>query len=406
MDKVKVYLEVLKKHHFWVLCGIVLIVGVVAQRSGNSFFAEQYATHKGQIESTASSVERVSRDPAQPNEKFAAAIKEEHEKLQAGVGKLWTDLYVKQQSILVWPHWINEEEAKQILAVAERRPSASGNNKEALPEALLRKYMERIKEEFDPLFDILDLRHLVVAEDDENDEKSYEGLVVMDPALVDRIRKHYAWTEYPDEHKVLYSQEDLWVYRALFEIIKKTNGAASDHIYAPVKAIEKLAIAQAASVAPQSTILLPGGMKPKIYGEAPTVPPVNATGEEILEGRYVNEDGKPLPATAAPPFKEFNLIPVQMIVLVDQRRIADLLAQCANSTVPFEVRRVRINPDSSSFHRRMPAADPSKEKSSDSDEAGMLEAGYYDVPIEIHGVIFLRKPPKIAPENENVAAAG
>lgn len=406
MDKVRVYLEVLKKHHFWVLCAIVLVAGFLAQSKGKSFFAEQYTSNKGQIESAAGSVERVSRDSTQPNEKFTEAVKEEHAKLNVSVEKLWTDLYQNQETVLEWPSWVRKDEnwPQQILAVAERKPGRTLKPGEGLPDNVLRTYLELIHQEFDPLFDVLNLRREV----GEGKESGFEGLVVVDPALVKRIGDQYDWSQPPDEHKVLYAQEDLWVYRALFEIISKVNGDASDHIYAPIKAIEKLAIAQAAAAPPESSIVLPETMKPKSYPEAPSVPSADSTGEEILDGRYVDEEGKPLNGTARPPFEEFNLIPVQLVVLIDQHNIDDLLAECANSSVPFSVRRVRINPPNSTYHRAMPDPDPAKNKKNEdkTDKSQALEPGYYDIPVEIHGVVFLRKPPDVTTEEDAVAAAG
>lgn len=61
--------------------------------------------------------------------------------------------------------------------------------------------------------------------------------------------------------------------------------------------------------------------------------------------RYVDLNGNPLPANAKPPFAEFKMMPVRMYLLVDQRRLHRLLANCANSSMPVEVRRVRIRPE-------------------------------------------------------------
>lgn len=64
-----------------------------------------------------------------------------------------------------------------------------------------------------------------------------------------------------------------------------------------------------------------------------------------LQFRYVDLNGHPLPANANPPFAEFKMMPVRMYLLVDQRRLHRLLANCANSSMPVEVRRVRIRPE-------------------------------------------------------------
>ena len=73
--------------------------------------------------------------------------------------------------------------------------------------------------------------------------------------------------------------------------------------------------------------------------------PMLSRAQMALHFRYVDPNGNPLPADAKPPFAEFKMMPVRMYLLVDQRRLHRLLANCANSSMPVEVRRVRIRPE-------------------------------------------------------------
>lgn len=73
--------------------------------------------------------------------------------------------------------------------------------------------------------------------------------------------------------------------------------------------------------------------------------PMLSRAQMALHFRYVDLNGNPLPADAKPPFAEFKMMPVRMYLLVDQRRLHRLLANCANSSMPVEVRRVRIRPE-------------------------------------------------------------
>ncbi len=54
---------------------------------------------------------------------------------------------------------------------------------------------------------------------------------------------------------------------------------------------------------------------------------------------------QPLLAEDKPPYAEFNKMPICLKVAIDQTRIPDLLAACANSTMPIDIRHVRICPD-------------------------------------------------------------
>jgi hypothetical protein len=61
--------------------------------------------------------------------------------------------------------------------------------------------------------------------------------------------------------------------------------------------------------------------------------------------RYVDQNGYPLPYNATPPFKQFKMIPVHMLLVIDQRELPRLLANCANSEMPVVVRRVAVHPE-------------------------------------------------------------
>ena len=65
----------------------------------------------------------------------------------------------------------------------------------------------------------------------------------------------------------------------------------------------------------------------------------------LKDGRYVDQNGQPLPSYVTPPFKQFKMMPVCMRLGIDQRELPRLLANCANSRMPVVVRRVAIRPE-------------------------------------------------------------
>lgn len=66
---------------------------------------------------------------------------------------------------------------------------------------------------------------------------------------------------------------------------------------------------------------------------------------KILLGRYIDDEGSPLMPDDKPPFAEFNRMPVCLKLAVDQRRIPEILVSCANSSMPIDVKHVRVCPD-------------------------------------------------------------
>jgi hypothetical protein len=173
----------------------------------------------------------------------------------------------------------------------------------------------------------------------------------------------------PTSCEVRLTQENYWVYKALLNIIRKTNGDATTHAGAAVKEILALEIgktaagalgtrpgflATAAGGAGGSAVPMAeggpsaagGSMGGEIAGPGPTGAggdTTAATGDAaLLANRYVDDKMKPL-ASPDPAYPEFNMMPVHLVLVIDQRRIPDLLVQCANSTMPVEVVEMRIS---------------------------------------------------------------
>ena len=94
------------------------------------------------------------------------------------------------------------------------------------------------------------------------------------------------------------------------------------------------------------------GMMPGVPGMMPGMPGVG-DGEiseadirtALKDNRYLDAQEEPLAADASPPFAEFKRMPIIMKLIVDQRRIPEILVNCANCSMPIDVRHVRIAPD-------------------------------------------------------------
>jgi len=283
---------------------------------------------------------------------------------------------------------------------------------------------------------------------DKKKEVKWEGLVEWEGR--DAIVKQFSWEEVPSTTKVLLAQEDLWVYEALLNIIINTNMIETDEVDADgnpivrepvdqeecaVKKIEVLEIGRqvaetidrtGTSVFGAATGETEEDAKPSAgaagSGGGPTAPAAGreaAQGEaesledaDLLEVRYVDEKGQPLEAGAENRFPQFNVMPIRMRLLIDQSKVSRLLAECANSSMPVDVRRFRIRPGTGklfdsgatrggrpvSAHGGMPALGrpPTAQpvgggQSRNPDE----EKNTSDIPIEIEGVIYIYNPPTL-----------
>ena len=341
MDRVKAMLPVLKKHHFWLLTFIVVLAAVFGWWKGSAGLFEEYETARDNLNGSFTSVEGVSRQIKHPNQSYITGVNDQHNDLKIQVFRAWQLLYADQQKILQWP--------EQFKEVGELDPDAE------IPRPWPSRFHNYYTEEFEALFKKVDpVRFADVPEGADVDPEQI-GMVFWDQGQRDAIRDAYVWQTPPSTKAIRFAQEDYWVYTALLTILKRTNDAAdaTAHYNAALKVINDLRIGKSAerpttvlkfttiSESTQSSSAAAtssgGGMA---GGDSSSGPD-----DSVLEdGRYVDDKGNRLANAASGPFTEFKLMPVLIELVIDQRRIPLLLAECANSELPVEVRMVRINP--------------------------------------------------------------
>jgi hypothetical protein len=400
MDKLKPVLAGLQKYHFWVVCLLVVVVGVAISVVATADLANQYAQREKKLKSTLDTVRNISREIDHPNDGIIAALQKAHGEQKGKVWNSWKYLYEKQKKENPWPKppILSEE---FLLVVKSLKPG------EPIDEVRYREMYQNFIGRYVPkLFDIVKVRRWEEIDDDkrtdrgaarpagiggagydQQDNLKLVGKVDWDESDRERILAQFDWPDRPTSLQVWLAQEDIWVYQALLRIIKNTNKGATSHFNASVKRIETIEIGKNASQSiranagsdlsgtgqsggmgaagmgsPEAGIMEPGGggmptlgglgggMEPGMGpGAAPTIG--GAAGGEpvdidtvLKEGRYVDEDMKPLAADTEPPYAEFKMMPIRMVLVIDQRKIPELLGECANSSMPVEVRRVLLNP--------------------------------------------------------------
>ena len=240
----------------------------------------------------------------------------------------------------------------------------------------------------------------------------------------------------PKTLEVLYSQESLWILEALLNIIASVNGDA--RFNPPIKQINGITLGRGAStfagrVTPFGTVV-PGGYEggsgsgSDMYSatagsESGMNMPTTGGGAVVAEadpgtGRYVNEDyvavevsqlrtvlssAQPSPADAS--LVVAKRVPVKLNLLMDQRKVIELLTACGNARLMVEVRQVRWLPNTGAA----PAAISGTESGANGGgnmENSMRGSGYgsgaatataaagpiisqNDVPIEIAGIVYV-----------------
>ncbi|MCC6124097.1 MAG: hypothetical protein IT426_03985 [Pirellulales bacterium] len=354
MDKLKSVLNYVKKYGFWFLLGTIVVAVLGCWWLATSSVAADVKDKRTKIDESFTKVQSIAGNLQHPTQKYIESLEKEQEKLKQKVLDSWKALYEEQQKKNPWPPVLGNEFLDAIKNL---------KSNEEIPYKLRGRYWNFIKEYFPRLKEVVDWRHPKedpAAAADANlgaaaEPKKVEmvGVVDWDSNDIAKLEKDFDWNATPSDKKVKLKQEDLWVMLSLLRVIKNTNEGVADHSKAVIKRIDSLDIGPYAVRAWREAEgqVFRGGAAAAATGapgEAVPPPPAGAPGQNedelLLVDRYVDDNGAPLAAGTNPPNQEFKMMPIRMKIYIDQRKIAKLLAQCANSEMPIEVRRVRIKP--------------------------------------------------------------
>lgn len=395
MDKVKEILAQLKKHYFWVLIGVVIVAPVVVWFLATGDLRSRFTARQDAIKKRFDELQKIVSDSQHPNDKTIAFVRgllgssDLPDTLKGKVFTAWELLYREQKEKNQLPSTLGEGFKAEFESL--------GPNKKDLPAEFLELYQSFIDRHLPTLREMVRWRHpkgesgavgvrpggetatarppapfgRPIGEAGGNVETvEMVGVVDWDSTSWERILAHFNWSVRPTTQQVVLAQEDLWVYEALLRVIARTNEGATDQHQAAVKRIANLNIGTDAAAAflvaatgganesagaSSSPMAMPGG---DVAGPVATpggtlaTPSGTAGGAldpttleaALLNYRYVDDKGVPLAADAAPPYAEFKMMPIQMELVVDQRKIARLLVECANSSMPIQILSVRTRP--------------------------------------------------------------
>lgn len=382
MDQVKVYLGVAKKHHFWILITIVVITAIVVWIKASGTLAANYAADKAKIEMAEKAVQGL-KSGEQVNNKFTEKVEKLHEGLKQSVFEAWQKLYDRQVALFHWPIVKIKQGGKEAeIDLNSLKPD------DDIPQVVRTYYNEHVvQNQWTDLLEKVNLRKPKkldepASDSDEGDEEEqeevakrsteYEGLVVWKEDLRKAIiSRYYTENVTPSTKRLRLMQEDAWLFDSLIDIVNTVNRGATDPLRAPIKEIDVLDVAQwaiAASLQSGATMsggssmggMSPGGMgggamaaaaaqasSGKTSGGAAggaTAAADGASGasdKDWEDGRYLDDKGQPLSGNNQP-FAEFRQMFVYMKFIMDQRKIPDLIAACANAPLPIETRQVRV----------------------------------------------------------------
>jgi hypothetical protein len=276
MDQLKVALAVLKKHHFWFLSGLVLLVGLLSWWLATGGVAAEYEQFMSEVEKRIQEQQGiVQQNPAHPNDEVIAGFQAENKKLALKVYRVWQKLHDEQRrKVLFWPIEMRDDFLDDI------RDKRFG---EDIPLRYRERYQNYVRERFGELSEIVQAREVELPENPTGGALGGPGgygggyspaptsmgygpgeagrvgpngelLIEEDPYIVEwavanqaQLQSKLVWDKPPTSLKMWITQEDLWVYESLLRIIAKTNLDATGPHNATVSVIVAILAGQDAA---------------------------------------------------------------------------------------------------------------------------------------------------------------
>jgi len=402
MNQLQSVLVALRKWGFWVICGVAVLVGLGAWFIAQQSVQANIKARKDQLDGLKSQVSGVK--PGSPNPQVIDAARKQIEQLKADVYQAWVTMYAEQKVKNQWPaalgaeflNWVNQPGRKPGDPIPERFREIYLNFIEQHFPTLFEIINLRRPANVD-LKQLGSIRAAVASggystgeypgamttmgEEGYGGTMGYPGaaypgtgvtgtgsttvemvgIVDWSSQNIAAIKQRFAWRQVPTSDEIWNAQEDLWVYEALLRIIAKTNEGATGPHNAAVKRINAIEIGPdaaryfvSASAATSMTSSSATGTmgSPAMETGSPSELGSGYSsgygyggyGMRSTYGRYVDASGNPLPPGSAQPFAEFKMMPVRLDLVVDQRKIDQLLVNCANSDMPVRITRVLIKP--------------------------------------------------------------
>ena len=401
MDQVRTILKVLWQQRFWVLSCIGTLTAVICWMSASGTLVEEFKKRQSSIKGSFSSVQSISGQPQLPNQKVIDGNSEQVNLESKITLSIWEELYGRQhEEVLYWPKDHLDEgfiEEIEKLKFGDTFPNSKA-------QFMINNYRNYIGKRFDGMLDIVKALKLAdgarprsrggAGEREFGGEGGYPGQFGRGASVPDEEQEDYLvqwldqgnlqeqleFTGKPTALQIWVTQENLWVYETLLNVIANTNKVrgASRPDNSAVRVIVALEVGQDAisGAKSQGNIVAPlGGTSQSSGGEGG----YNRGGEggynrggeggygrggeggynrggeggeeddgQLLAFRYLDPStGEPLSGDAEGFESEFRLLPVRMVLMMEQSWLPHVIVECANASLPVEVKKLRVNPDQS-----------------------------------------------------------
>jgi hypothetical protein len=435
--KVNPQVEALKKNHFWILAGLLLITALVVWWMGTGALADQFKKDAATNTNAFSSLTayKVAQVNGPPNKLYKTEVNNQNDLLGKQVVETWQKLFDRQETILTFNKRVGANLASLVLLdVNERKDKFALKSNEISFDLENYHNNQIIEQEFEQLFAMLDLRRVrqvapaapaagaapgavpAAAPAAGVEGPPIEGIVVWSaPRSTQQLMQRYKTTKTPSPDRFAVTQEDIWIFKGIFGVIQKINQYSNedwlsvmngnplptekpriDQGNVPIKRIEFCDVAQYAMYKAFGD---PGRLSPLgtarnddaifINSGDSGVFNVGTVGDPaedklLLDDRYLDSRNFPVANPAEPPISEFRQVFLQLTVLMDQRIVPVLISECAQAPFPIETRQVRLS---------LTNVDLPQKKDAGVQLLHAVEPSPHDVSVTLRGVVYIYLKP-------------
>lgn len=280
MDGLRKLFRTLKRLHFWILCPLVVVMGLVGWFLTIGDLQKQKQKNISDIESRYSAMSSIAGTDSHPNQNVHDGMNELIAKRRDEVAAAWQekwDQQTREGGVLTWPDFDWPEPIKRefMNRVRDLRPIES-TVEHPLPKGedlrigLRRRYRDYIIDELPKLAEMVGAVWVAQPGGAARNPNVRPEQLGQDEAMVywsptnqqEILATHFNWEgrrgfggqrgrnqakeDVPNLLQILYAQEDLWVMWAVMQVIQRTNADATARFNATVKEIEWLRIGKKA----------------------------------------------------------------------------------------------------------------------------------------------------------------
>jgi hypothetical protein len=263
-DNLRPAVDLLVKHHFWLVALLVPLIVLPVLSTGNNGLTSRIAARRSEIESKLSQVRRVSGISPHPNENWSEAIEADRKRVQQDLMVEWKQFWDSQQPIRVWPEELGPDFLRRVQRL---RPG------EELDRPSLLNYQRRVPRFVQALPARMGAEEFMATEDGARDGardggggripgRAGRGMgpggfgggpdgtgmlgprppITWNPADQQTLYASFRWDKPPSTVQLLMGQEELWVYGVLCDILKDCNADATGAHDSAVVYVEELAV--------------------------------------------------------------------------------------------------------------------------------------------------------------------